>query len=157
MTVFKRQNKPFVPSLSDIELSRISSRILASAIDSHSPTQKIKIESPDGKEHSLLVPRSAYQLFVDALIQISQRKSATLIPVERELTTQQAANILNVSRPYLIELLEKGEIPYHMVGSHRRILAEDLATYQNKTNLQSDRALDELTALTEKLGLYDNL
>ena len=72
-----------------------------------------------------------------------------------ELSTQQAANILNVSRPYLIKLLESGEIPYYKVGKHRRILAQELYNYKSDIDTERSQTLDELTALTQELGLDD--
>ncbi|MEL7075250.1 MAG: excisionase family DNA-binding protein [Cyanobacteria bacterium J06648_1] len=73
-----------------------------------------------------------------------------------ELSTQQAANFLNVSRPYLIKLLESEEIPYRKVGKHRRILAKDLYEYKAATDAKRSQSLDELTALTEELDLYED-
>ena len=73
-----------------------------------------------------------------------------------ELSTQQAANFLNVSRPYLIKLLESEEIPYRKVGKHRRILAKDLYEYKAEIDEKRSQSLDELTALTEELDLYDD-
>ncbi|WP_050978415.1 helix-turn-helix domain-containing protein [Beggiatoa alba] len=75
------------------------------------------------------------------------------MPIHAELTTQEAAELLNVSRPYLVSLLEKGEIPFHKIGSHRRVLAKDIIEY--KKNLQAKRleTLNELTALSQTLGM----
>ncbi len=121
MAILDRQRKVPLPTEADIELSTESSRILASLTNSHSHTQKITVESENGKEESLLIPSVAYELLIDILSQISQGNAVTLVPVRAELTTQQAANLLNVSRPYLIKLLESSEIPHHKVGKHRRI------------------------------------
>ena len=71
------------------------------------------------------------------------------------MTTQQAANILGVSRPFLIKLLEQGEIPYSKVGTHRKIYLEDLINYKEKRDKQREEALDELINMTEELGLYE--
>lgn len=67
----------------------------------------------------------------------------------------EAADILNVSRPYLIKLLEAGEIPFHKVGRHRRIRIKDLMRYKADSDQRMDEAMDELVALSEELGLYD--
>lgn len=77
-----------------------------------------------------------------------------MIPSETEVSTQHAANMLNVSRPYLIGLLESEQIPYRRVGRHRRIRIEDLLDYKRKDDAVRRKAADDLTALTEELGLY---
>lgn len=76
------------------------------------------------------------------------------MPDSAELTTQQAAEFLNVSRPYLIKLLESEQIPFRLVGTHRRIKFRDLREYRNRDDLDRRRAADELTQLSQELGLY---
>jgi excisionase family DNA binding protein len=156
MQITDRQNKPPIPSEAEIKLSTSSSRILASLLNSRSATQKIKVESASGEEKSLLIPSVAYKLLIEILSQMSQGNAVTLVPVHAELSTQQAANLLNVSRPYLIKLLDSGEIPYRKVGKHRRILATDLYSYKADIDEKRSKSLDELTALSEELGLYDD-
>lgn len=77
----------------------------------------------------------------------------SMIPVHTGLTTQEAANLLNISRPFLIKLLEKGEIPYHKIGTHRRILFSDLLKFKDKTDKTSNSALDELVQQAQDLDL----
>lgn len=156
MAILDRQRKIPIPTEADIELSAQSSRVLASLTNSHSHTQKITVESESGKEESLMIPAIAYELLIDVLSQLSQGNAVTLVPVKAELSTQQAANLLNVSRPYLIKLLESGEIPYYKVGKHRRILAKDLYEYKADIDAKRTQSLDELTALTEELDLYED-
>ena len=156
MVVADRQKKPIIPSESERELATQSSRILAKQMNSHSKTQKIKVESERGKEEQILIPSVAYELLLEILSQMSQGNAVTLVPVHAELTTQKAANLLNVSRPHLIKLLESGEIPFRKVGTHRKILAEDLFKYKSDIDAKRSQSLDELTAMTEELGLYDD-
>jgi excisionase family DNA binding protein len=156
MTVLDRQRKIPIPTEADVELSTESSRVLASLTNFHSQTQKITVESESGQEKSLLIPSVAYELLIDILSQISQGNAVTLVPVQAELTTQQAANLLNVSRPYLIKLLESSEIPHHKIGKHRRILAKDLYEYKADIDAKRSQSLDELTALSEELDLYED-
>ncbi len=85
----------------------------------------------------------------------SRRATITIAPATAELTTQQAADALNVSRPYLIKLLEEGKIPHVMVGTHRRIRSKDLEDYQTLRNTQRRKVHDELTQLMEDEGLLD--
>jgi excisionase family DNA binding protein len=156
MAVLDRQRKTPIPTEADIELSTQSSRVLASLTNSHSPTQKITVESESGKQESLLIPAVAYELLIDILSQISQGNAVTLVPVQAELSTQQAANLLNVSRPYLIKLLKSEEIPHRKVGKHRRILVQDLYQYKADIDAKRSQSLDELTALSEELDLYED-
>jgi excisionase family DNA binding protein len=156
MAVLDRQRKMPIPTEADIELSTESSRVLASLINSHSQTQKITVESENGKEESLLIPSVAYEFLIDILSQLSQGNAVTLVPVQAELSTQQAANLLNVSRPYLIKLLESKEIPYRKIGKHRKILAKDLYEYKAEIDAKRSQSLDELTVLSEELDLYED-
>ncbi|MEN9870766.1 MAG: hypothetical protein RLZZ171_1754 [Cyanobacteriota bacterium] len=156
MAVLDRQRKTPIPTEADIKISTQSSRVLASLTNSHSQTQKITVESENGKEESLLIPSVAYELLIDILSQISQGNAVTLVPVQAELSTQQAANLLNVSRPYLIKLLESKKIPYRKIGKHRRILAKDLYQYKADIDAKRSQSLDQLTALTEELDLYED-
>jgi excisionase family DNA binding protein len=86
-------------------------------------------------------------MFVHILALLGSGQGVQIIPDAAELTTQQAADFLNVSRPYLIGLLEADEIPYRMVGTHRRIRFEDLRDYRRQDDLKRRQAADELTRL----------
>lgn len=90
----------------------------------------------------------ALQLVIDAL---SRGQSITIVPHDRELTSQEVADILNVSRPHLIKLLDRGEIPFHRVGTHRRIKIENVLAYRERRDAERDAALSELTRLSEEL------
>jgi excisionase family DNA binding protein len=81
--------------------------------------------------------------------------SSILYPESSELTTKQAAEVLGVSRPFLIRVLEAGEIPYRKVGRHRRVLMKDVLAYKQKMQVKSRAAMDELVKLSEEMGGYD--
>lgn len=85
---------------------------------------------------------------------LSSAQGVVIVPKKAELTTQQAADMLNVSRPYLIGLLESGRIPYRKVGRHRRITFEALQEYKRHDDLERRAAADDLADLSQELGLY---
>ena len=95
----------------------------------------------------------AFRLLNDILAEMAKGRGVTLLPVRPELTTQQAADLLNVSRPYLIGLLEQGKIPFRLVGQHRRVRLDDLMAYRQKDDEARRRIADELTADAQELGM----
>lgn len=107
----------------------------------------------DGTDATVTVPGPALSLLVDVLAQIANGNAVTVAPVHAELTTQQAADLLNVSRPYLVKLLEDGAIPYRRVGNRRRVLLADLTTYRRIDAAKRSEAADQLTAEAQRLGL----
>ena len=139
------------PSEADAELARESSRLLAA----HKLGKKssIRIQVLDGKEAgTITVPASALRLFVHLLTEMSHGNAVTLIPTHAELTTQQAADLLNVSRPYMAKLLDEGKIPGRTVGRFRRVRFDDLMAFKQKDVAARLKALEELSALDQELG-----
>ncbi len=122
---------------------------LGELIEAGSPASLI---GPDGK--SVPLPDSAVRALAVAVDAMSRGQTVTLIPLGRSLTTQEAAEILHVSRPHLIKLLEAGEIPFDKVGTHRRIAIEDVLVYRERRNRIRDEALREMTRLGQELGGY---
>ena len=86
---------------------------------------------------------------------LARGDALTIVPVGAVMTTQQAADLLNVSRQYLVRLLDDGKIPYDRTGKHRRLKIEDVLAYKQKRDLERDEKLGELAKLTEELGGYD--
>ena len=107
----------------------------------------------DGDETTLALPRAALSGLAQILRHMSEGRGVSIVPAHAELTTQQAADMLNVSRPFLVGLLEAGEIPHRMVGPHRRVRAEDLVAYLRADDHRRREAADGLTALTQEMGL----
>ena len=145
-----------VPSEADVQLAREPSRRLATWLTTcqldRQSSVRIKVMGNDEEAELVVVPTSAFRLFLQLLTEMSHGNAVTLIPTHAELSTQQAADLLNVSRPYLIGLLEKGEIPHRKVGTHRRVLFQDLMAYKQKIDAARLKALEELSALDQELG-----
>lgn len=95
-----------------------------------------------------------YDLLVRVATALQEGKVISLVPETQELTTQAAANILGVSRPHLIKLVESGELPFHKVGAHRRIRLKDLMEYQRLRDRGRREALDEMARKAQEAGLY---
>ncbi len=105
------------------------------------------------EEVSLVLTPELAQLLQDLLGALLRNEPVRVVPLEAELTTSQAAELLGVSRPYLVRLLEEGEIPYRKVGTHRRVLAKDLLAYLEASKKKGQDLLNELTREGQELGL----
>lgn len=108
-----------------------------------------RLVSPDGVE--VEIPASAFAALQAIVRDLAQGRTITLIPHDRELTTKEAADILNVSRPFLVKLLDRGDLPYHRVGTHRRLRVEDVLAYRELRAKRRREKLRELTELSEQL------
>jgi len=104
-------------------------------------------------KESVIIPAVAARLFENILMQLSEGNTATVLPLQREITTQQAADLLNVSRPYLIGLIDCGKIPCRKVGTHRRVYAKDVLNFKRTDNLKRSAALDALVKEAQELEL----
>ncbi len=144
----KKDVRTVVPSPSDSQLATESNRILAKQMPANG---EFRVHMENGEV--LKLPTLAVRLLQHILTEMSHGNAVTLFPVHAELTTQEAADFLNVSRPYLIRLLEQKKIPYTMVGTHRRIKFEDLSNYKNATQEAGKQALDELTDQAQELSM----
>lgn len=112
-----------------------------------------RLIGPDGQQIEL--PESVFDLFRELVHDLAQGRAVMIVSRNQMLTTQQAADLLNVSRPYLIKLLEEGEIPFTRVGTHRRIRFEDLMTYKQHRDTERRTGLTQLTQMAEEMGDYD--
>lgn len=104
---------------------------------------------------AISIPESVYRVLRQVVQAMALGKAISIVTQEEELTTQQAADFLNVSRPYLIKLLEQGDISYILVGKHRRVRFEDLKKYKEQRNSKRSQLLQQLIEISEEAGLYD--
>lgn len=123
-------------------------------LDNEYKPSRPRLISSTGEEIEL--PEPVFQLLRQMVHDLAQGNSVTIVPVHKELTTGEAADILNVSRQYLIELLETGAIPFTKAGTHRRIRFGDLMDYKERRDANRREGLSRLTKKSQKLGLYGN-
>jgi excisionase family DNA binding protein len=140
------------PSEADVRLAGESSRRLASRKLGRRASIRLRFED-GGEAEDVSVPASAVRLFIQMLTEMSQGNSVTLIPNQTELTTQQAADLLNVSHRYVVKLLDEGEIPFRTVGEYRRLRFDDLMAFKRKDDDARAKILDQLTAEAQELGM----
>ncbi len=110
----------------------------------------------DDQHGEVKLPPLLVRVLMEAARQLAKGNSVSILHYEEELTTQQAADLLQVSRPYLIRLLEEGKICYHLVGSHRRVRLADLLDYKNTRDARRQANISEMARVSESLGLYDS-
>ena len=153
--LFNEIREAVAPTPDDTQLAQESSRTLTrflAATKSRRPL-RVRITPDHAPEETISIPASAFRLLNDILREMAEGNAVTLIPIHAELTTQQAADLLKVSRPFLVEQLEKGVIPYRKVGTHRRILFKDLMAYKESMDRNRLKALEELSAIDQELKL----
>lgn len=142
-------NEVFTPTKDDAALAEESGRLLAAHLEREAELS-LKVK---GTREELRLPPAALRLLVRVLTELGQGHAVTLTPLRAELTTQQAADLLNVSRPHVVKLLDEGTMPSRKVGSHRRVLLSDLLAYREAWQAKRHAALDELTALSQNLDM----
>ncbi len=118
------------PTEADTRLAEESRRRLARLLGKRRRKLSLSVQADDEVEEGVAIPVPAFRLLTDILTEMAQGNAVTLMPVHAELTTQQAAELLHVSRPFLTRLIEDGKIPFRKVGTHRRIRFDDLMALQ---------------------------
>lgn len=128
-------------------------RTLAAFLSTQSETQQIQIFDANNQAHQVELPTSALRLLVDVLSELAEGNAVKVVPVHAELTTQEAADLLNVSRPHLVKLLEDGALPHHKTGKHRRVRFADLMQFKAMRDRASKDAMQELSKQAQELNL----
>lgn len=154
MTRFaSRSRDTIAPTAEDSASAQASSQTLA-AVVAASASHCTLLVMPDGtKGRTVTVPTAALRLFVDILTEMAKGNAVSIISIKQELTTSEAAEILHVSRPYLVDLLESGKIPFRKVGTRRRVLYQDVMAYKNRIDERRRQTLAELAAQAQELNM----
>lgn len=142
---------PVVPSEAEARMAHELARKVAARLG-EGATLRLQVEDEHGSDAEPLPPVAA-RLMLDLLEQLARGNAVMLNAIAAELTTQQAADLLNISRPSLIQLLDDGKLPYRRIGTHRRIPLEDVLAYKAEAYAKRRTALDEMSALHQELGL----
>lgn len=142
---------PILPAENELATIKEIERLLEAAQQGEAslPT----LTGPEGE--AVTLPESLFRVLRQVVHQMAQERAVVVLSVNKDLTTQEAADILHVSRPFLIKLLEEGQIPYVLTGTHRRIHFHDLMAYKTRRDAERRKALAELTRLGQEMGLYD--
>ncbi len=148
----RHHTDPSVPSDQEALLAREVSRVLAER-ETADTAVRVQLVDAAGATMALDLPAPAVRLLVELLREMGKGRAVALLPMEIELTTQQAADLLNVSRPFVVGLIESGVLPARMVGNQRRVPLADVLAYKSDNKARRKAALDELTELDEEFGL----
>ncbi len=135
-------------------LKYLDAMLQHSATPQTSQVESLRLVGTQGEEVAL--PESVITALRQFARYLASGKAVAIVPINKTLTTQEAADILKISRPYLIKLLDEGALPYSKVGTHRRLQFEDVTAYKQRRDEDRQRALDHLAPLNEEMGLYDN-
>ncbi len=144
-------NVVHLPTAQEAEEAKITSRALSKY--AHNERLHLKIASNNNESEDLILPGYAINLLLAMLTEMSKGNAITVMPIHAELSTQETAELLNVSRPHLVDLLEQGKIPFRKVGTHRRVFANDVFDYKQRIDEARLKALDDLAAQAQELGM----
>lgn len=139
---------------SEAAMAKAAQRCIMAALDhSRAPAITLVDESGQQTEPAIKLPPQALRLIAQVLGAMGERRSITIVPTKHELTTVEAANYLNVSRPFIIKEIESGKLRHRMVGTHRRIAYEDLVEYKRSMQRRQEEALQQLADNAQEIGL----
>ena len=143
--------EPVPPSAADARIAEASARLLAPALKTANGVVQLRVG--DETSEPVPIPTSAFRLLLSILTRMASGNAVQLIPQHAELTTQEAARLLNMSRPYVVRLLDEGRIPSHRTGTHRRVMLKDVMAFKAQHRSARSAALDRLSDLDQELGL----
>ena len=149
----RAQTDPTIPTDQDAVLAREASRILDANPGDDAALHLRLVETGNATPATLELPAAAARLLKELLREMAAGHAVTLVPIETEITTQQAADLLNVSRPYVVGLVEQGRLPARMVGPQRRVMLADVLAYKVESKTRARAALKEMVAIDQELGL----
>lgn len=149
-------SKPRAPDREEAERAARAAELMQAYLTGHSDAvASLQLRPADQRSDPQVIPLPAPAVWLlnEILFELANGHAVTVAAPHRELTSQQAADLLNVSRPYLVGLLEKKAIPFRRVGNRRRVRLTDILAYRRREELERRRILDELTAEAEHLGI----
>lgn len=154
MTAIEKGRQVSPPKLSaqEVEMARAAQRCIMEALD-HSRAAAITLTTTDGSHPTVELPPGALKLIGQLLGAMSEGRPITLMPSKQEFSTVEAANFLNVSRPFVIKEIEQGRLPHRKVGTHRRVAFDDLVTYALEMRKRQESALERMAENARELGL----
>jgi excisionase family DNA binding protein len=144
--------EPVAPTEDERLQAQEAARRLAPRLTTQRPVQ-VQIVDEDRPPETVAIPLPALRLLARILAEMAEGNAVTLTPLHAEITTQEAADFLGVSRPFLVGLLEKGEIPFRMVGTHRRVRFRDVLGYKERIDAARAETLRELAAQAQELNM----
>ncbi len=142
-----------LPSTRDIATAVAGQRALAAFLHTKTETQRIHVFDDQEQPHAIELPTAALRLLIDILAELADGNAVQVLPIHAEVTTQEAADLLNVSRPHFVKLLEQGALPFHKTGKHRRIQFADVMAYKARRDANSEAAMDALAQQAQDLGM----
>jgi excisionase family DNA binding protein len=139
-----------LPTSAESKQAEESSRVLAPRLRAKAP---LRLRVVGSEDETVVLPASAVKMLVGILDEMGRGNTVTVIPVHAELTTQEAAEMLSISRPSLIQLLDDGKIDFRKIGTHRRVRFESLLAYKKRAHAERLAVLNELAAYDQEIGI----
>ncbi|EGF31736.1 Excisionase domain protein [Oxalobacteraceae bacterium IMCC9480] len=142
-----------LPTTRDIAAASVGQRALAVLLRTQAETQRIHIFDEQEQSHVIELPTAALRLLIDILAELANGNAVQIMPVHAQVTTQEAADLLNVSRPHFIKLLNQGVLPFHKTGKHRRVKFADVMEYKARRDEDSAGTMDALAQQAQGSGM----